>query len=500
MPDALIRTLEQFGGSRRLMLGLVGIGALGVMWALAQWSMKPAMVPVFQGLPMDQVGAMTQRLDEEGIVYTLDGGGSSIVVAEADLPRARVVLAQDGYPAGRHPGWELFDEPAWGMTDFTQRVNYRRALEGELERTISAMRGVESAKVHLAIQKSSVLRRNGPDAEASVVLALRSGSRPEKAMVDGVSSLVAGSVEGLDKENVTVLDDSGRLLSSDDSEFDQEGLTTRQLSIQKEIEDYLEGKAYELVEPVVGTGNIRVRVAATLNFDQIGRTVESFDLEQQATVSEDRAEIIPGTEEQGASSVTVNTVYETPRSVETFSRSGAQLERLTVAVVVNERQVGEGDQSSFQPRTQAELTRVEALVRNALGITDSRGDAVTVVSMSFDERPVVVEPEAEGMDVMALLMAGIRPTVGLAGLILAFVLALRLMGFIKAVPAMAGRASLPAGNESGGGLQSGQSQSLPQESRSASLPRPSGPKLELSDPNITAKVVRAWMNEDGGQG
>jgi hypothetical protein len=121
--------------------------------------------------------------------------------------------------------------------------------------------------------------------------------------------------------------------------------------------------------------------------------------------------------------------------------------------------------------------------------------------MPFDEPPALQEPEPEGMDVMALLLAGIRPTVGLAGLILAFVLALRLMGSIKsAPPAFAGRASLPSGQEGSTNLPSGQSQPLPQDSRAGSLPRPAAPRLELSDPNITAKVVRAWMNEEGGQG
>lgn len=502
MPDALIRVLEQYLGGRRLMLILVGTGALGVIWALAQWSMKPTMVPVAQGIPMEEVGTLAQRLDEEGIAYDLDRGGSSIVVADGDLAQARVILAQSGYPAGGQAGWELFDEPAWGMTDFTQRVNYRRALEGELERTISAMRGVESAQVHLAIQKTSVLRRDTPAAEASVVLALRSGSRPERAMVDGVASLVAGSVEGLDKEWVTVLDDTGRLLSSDDSDSDQEGLTTRQLAIQREVEGYLEDKAYELVEPVVGPGNITVRVAAALNFDELGRTVETFDLEQQTTLSEDRSEIIPGSEEQGASSVTVNTRYETPRSVETFNRSGAQLERLTVAVVVNERQVGEGDQATSQPRTQAELARVEALVRNALGISDARGDAITVVNLPFDLRPTIQTQVEEGTDVMGLVMAGIRPAVGLAALILAFVLSLRLMGSIKSVvPAVAGQGALTSGE---GAAPAVYADNRPQAASGGgptqAVSDTSGGQLQLSDPSITAKVVRAWMNDDGGQG
>lgn len=491
MSDALTRTLEQFGGSRRMMLVLVGAGTLGVMWALAQWAMTPAMVPVFSGLPMEEVGSMTQRLDEEGISYRLERGGSAIAVAEGDMARARVALAQDGYPAGGQPGWELFDQAAWGMTDFTQRVNYRRALEGELERTIGAMRGVDNARVHLAIQKTSVLRQNGPGAEASVVLSLRSGARPEQGMVEGIASLVAGSVEGMEKSNVTVLDNGGRLLSSDDSEFDTAGLTTRQLAIQREVEGYLESKAYQLVEPVLGAGNLTVRVAAALNFDQVGRTVETFDLDQQTTVREDRSEIIPGNEEQGASSLTVNSTFETPRSVETFSRSGAQLERLTVAVVVNDREVDNGGTVTFQPRTSQELGRVEALVRNALGIVDTRGDAITVVSLPFEVIEPLPEAADEGTDVVALVMAGIRPGIGLLGLIMAFVLALRLMNSIKsAAPALAGRASLPAGD-----MGDPSYAAVPGSPASASVPPPPAPRMELADPNITAKVVRAWMKE-----
>jgi flagellar M-ring protein FliF len=493
MPDALVRTFEQFGGNRRIILGLLGAGTLGVMWALAQWAMTPAMVPVFSGLPLEDVAGLTQRLEEEGIAHRLDRGGTAISVAEADLAQARVALAQEGYPAGGQPGWELFDQAAWGMTDFTQRVNYRRALEGELERTIGAMRGVENAQVHLAIQKTSVLRQNGPAAEASVVVSLRSGARPEQAMVEGIASLVAGSVDGMEKGQVTVLDNSGRLLSSDDSEFDAEGLTTRQLAIQKEIEGYLEDKAYELVEPVVGAGNITVRVAAALNFDQMGRTVETFDLDNQATVSEDRSEIIPGTEDQGASSITVNSVFETPRSIETFNRSGAQLERLTVAVVVSDREVGEGEAVTYQPRTAQELARVESLVRNALGVVDDRGDAITVVSLPFDRPEPVAEPVEEGMDVVALVMAGIRPGIGLLGLIMAFVLALRLMNSIKTAPMPPARpASLPASGQ--GEPAYAEMAAVPAAARA--MPAPKGPPIELTDPNITAKVVRAWMKEE----
>ena len=498
MANALTRILDPVAGSRRIMMVAVGAGALGVFWAIAQWAMSPTMVPLFSSLPVESVGEMTQRLDEEGLDYEIQAGGSSLAVSEKDLARARVALAQVGFPAGGKPGWELFDEASWGMTDFTQRVNYRRALEGELERTIGQMRGVQSAQVHLAIQKSSILKPSKTPNGASVVLALRSGARPEKAMVEGVASLVAGSVESMVKENVTVLDDSGRLLSESDEEDQTTGLTTRQLKIQRDFEAYLEDKAYELVEPVVGRGNVTVRVAASLNFDQMGRTVETFDLDQQTTVREDRAEIIPGTEDQGASSITVNSIYETPRTIETFARIGSRVDRMTVAVVVSDKEDDTSGTTEFTTRTPLELTRLEALVRSGLGIDTDRGDAITVVSMPFDREPVALPAEEEGMDIMAMVQAGVRPTIGILALTLAFILALKLLGFMKTLPLGPSRQQALPDTPGGEGLHRSDSHSRFAEPEGGGPQRMGGAqsRVEMTDPSLTARVVKAWMSED----
>ncbi len=495
MPTALTKLLDPVAGGRRLLLALVGIGSVALLWSLSHWAMKPAMVPLFSGLPAESVGEMAQRLDEEGIDYELQSGGATLAVTDKDLARARVTLAQEGFPANGRPGWELFDQAAWGMTDFTQRVNYRRALEGELERTIGQMRGVLAAQVHLAIQKSSILRQDETQNGASVVLALRSGARPERAMVEGVASLVAGSVEGLVKENVTVLDDSGRLLSESAEDLLTTGLTTRQLKIQRDYESYLEDKAYELVEPVVGRGNVTVRVSASLDFDQMGRTVESFDLDQQVTVKEDRSEIIPGTEDQGASSVTVNSVYETPRTVETYARMGSRVERLTVAVVVGDRQEGEGEATQFTPRDRQELTRLESLVRSGLGISEDRGDAITVVSMPFDRDTIVPAEEEAGPDILGLVQAGVRPGIGILALTFAFILGLKTLRLARSIPLGPSEpGSLSPGSQeeiSGAGRAAGK---LASGGGGAGAPA-STPRIELTDPSVTAKVVKAWMNE-----
>lgn len=495
MPNAFNSLLESGTLSRRVMMILVAIGALGVMWAVAQWAMAPTMVPLFSDLPMESVADMAQRLEEEGIDYALQTGGSTLAVPEADLPRARVTLAQGGFPAEGKPGWELFDEASWGMTDFTQRVNYRRALEGELKRTIEQMRGVESAQVHLAIQKSSILKESKTPNGASVVLALRSRATPERAMVEGIASLVAGSVEGLVKENVTVLDDSGHLLSESADDLQSTGLTTRQLKIQRDLESHLEEKAYQLVEPVVGRGNVTVRVAAAMDFDQVGRTVESFDLDQQVTVREDRSEIIPGSEDQGASSVTVNSIYETPKTIETFTRSGSKVDRLTVALVVSDRETGSNGTVTSTPRTQQELTRIESLVRSGLGIDDVRGDAITVVSMPFDREPVEAPQEEAGPDVMAMVQAGVRPTIGILALALAFVLALRLLGLMKTMPLSAGGRTLPRPDDADGLYPEGSGGRIQGGGSSGRGGAGSG-KIEMPDPTLTARVVKAWLSED----
>ncbi len=308
------------GGSQRVVTVLVGLGALAIIWGFSRWGMEPSWVPVSSGLPVEQIGEATQRLDEADIEYRFAGGGSLITVSDRDLARARVMLASEGLTGSlSRPGFELFDQPSWGMTDFTQRVNYRRALEGELERTIGNMSGIESAQVHLALNEDSFLNSSDATGEASVVLRLRSGARAEDAVVGGIQSLVASSVQRLEPENVMVLDDSGRPLSSSASDPSSRR-TGRQLQVQTQMEGYLESKAEALVEQMVGPGNARVRVAVQLNFDQIDRTVQAVDPDQQLVVSEDRSEITPGSDAQGAGSVTTALVFEATRSVETLSR------------------------------------------------------------------------------------------------------------------------------------------------------------------------------------
>src|SRR5918912_232118 len=384
MTESLQPLLEKVGGARRAMIIAVGVGSVALIFGLSRWATAPDWVPAYTSVPLELVGKMTDKLDQAGIKYRLERGGADVMVASSDLARARVVLAREGLPTAGRPGLELFDQPSWGMTDFTQRVNYRRALEGELERTIGKMRGIEAAQVHLALHESSSFRDSNKPSEASVVLKLRGGEEPSRDVVQGIAHLVASSVDGLESEHVTVVDDAGHLLSeSNDSGV--AGLTSHQLNVQREVESYLETKAQQLVAQIVGAANAKVQVSATINFDKVERATQSVDPDKQATSTEERS-------------------------------------------------------------------RIEKLVRSAVGVDESRGDVISVVSVPF----VAAAPSAQSepkADVWSKVQEVQRPALSTLGLVLAFVVALLAIRSLRtparsqvaaaAVPAPAHAAALP---------------------------------------------------------
>jgi len=392
MPDGLRDFLDRLGGWRRIATIGVGLGAIALIVGVSRWATAPAYVPLFNAVSLEESAKITDGLTQASIPYRLERGGADILVTATDLARARVAVAKDGgLPNAGRPGLELFDQPAYAMTDFTQRINYRRALEGELERTIGKMRGIENAQVHLAIHETSTFRSSATPATASVVLKLRSGEDPPTDVVRGISQLVASSVDRLESENVTVVDDAGRLLSTPADRNSAAGLTSRQLEVQTEMEDHFRLKAEEIVAQVVGRGNARVQVAASMNFDRVERTTQTMDPDKQVTATEQKAEIVPGAQ-GGAGSSNQAITYENSKSTEVFAPAAGTVKRLTVAVLVNDKQSGTGDSVRFEKRTPEEIARLDTLVRNAVGFDAARGDQVSVVSVPFAIPAIPVPP------------------------------------------------------------------------------------------------------------
>jgi flagellar M-ring protein FliF len=503
MPDALQQLVTRLGGVRRAMIAGAGLLAIVGIYGISRIVTAPTWVPVLSGVALETVGQLTDRLDQAAVVYKLERGGADILVSATDLARARVVLARNGLPNGGRPGLELFDQPSWSMTDFTQRINYRRALEGELERTIGKMRGVEGAQVHLAIHETSTFRSATTPGEASVVLKVR-GDTPSREVVEGISHLVASSVDGLTSDNVTIVDDAGRLLSVPNDPGSSTGLSSRQLTIQRDVEAGLETKAEALIGQIVGPRNTRVQVAAAMSFDHLERTTQTMDPEKQVTAQEQKAEIVPGAQ-GGAASSNVATTYENSKSTETYSNAIGNVKRLTVAVLVNDKQVGTPQAPKFEPRAAAELSRIESLVRSAVGYDSARGDVVTVMSMPFSVPAApVVEPV-----IPPTLISRVReyqqPTLNTLALVAAFVIGMMAIRALR-VPATAGALAsggsdraqnfLTAGSDDTGAGSTTFADNVPDRVlAAASRVRDKVATSVDERPEVAARLVRAWMKE-----
>ncbi len=507
MPDVLQSVLDRLTAvfGRRGLVAAVGILAVVVLLLVARWGGGPAWAPVLGNVPLEQMGPLTHALDEAKITYRLTAGGSRVEVAEQDLARARVELASRGLPGDAGHGFELFDQPAWGMTDFTQQINYRRALEGELERTIGEMDGVEGARVHLALHQGSVLRRSDRPTEASVVVRMRSVARPTAALVEGITFLVAGSVDELTSEHVTVLDQGGRLLSrsvENDPEF---ALSSRQLELRSRMEAYLEEKAEALVTDVVGSGNVRVQVTADLNLDRVDRTIQAVNPDQSLVTREERTEITPGPTDVGAGSVAYKTDYDATRSVERHTSTGGEIKRLSVAVLVNGTSTA-GDGAASSPG-EPELARLESLVAAAVGLDRSRGDVITVVGIPFDDDPPMLPPARTGPGVWDLVQMLQRPLLTVLALAAVLFLGLRA---IRAVAPQGRMQQQLAGAPPASSLPSGASPELAAKQGGATVAE-KGAQLRkqlspaqaqrmqevtsgvMERPDMAARVVEAWL-------
>lgn len=467
---------------RMVVLGLAAV-LIVVAVAAARMASLPAFVPLQRGLALDEAGAMAEALGRGGIAFRLEGGGTEIAVAESDAARARVLLAQEGVPAGGRPGMELFDRPAWGMSDFTERVTYRRALEGELGRTIGALRGVQRAQVHLALPASSPLRRLDRPAEAAVVVALKADATLSAEQVRGIAQLVSSSVDQLSPENVAVLDDTGRPLSLGGTEEPAAGLSSRQYEAQQGVERALEGKVHALLAAALGPQAVRVQVAARLNFDQVDRTIEAYDTLGQVLRSEQRSDAAPGVgDAPGGPTVMVNE-YLNSRTMERIIGGVGTVTRLTVSAMVDTRSLGAAGELGDTDRD-----RFTALIRDAIGYDEARGDRVTVVAMPFNgvtAAPIsggLPEPEAPaGPGMLEVVSRLAYPVLSLLALLVALVLGWRALprGRAAAAPALLAGEARPGTVGAGGG-----------EPLREQVQRDT-----LAEPQSAARVMRTWLTE-----
>jgi len=386
IPGQLKELFDRLSATQKAsLMALTTITVLAILLLLI-WASRPQYTILFTDLSSSDAGRIRDRLQDEKVSYRLENGGSTIMVPKDRVYDMRLQLAAEGIPAQPGVGYEIFDRTNLGISDFVQKLNYRRALEGELGRTISGLAEVEQARVHVVIPEPSLFKDDKKLTTASVVLKLKGRSHLSEDQTRGITILIARSVEGLNPENVTILDSYGNVLSGMKSADSAIGLSATQIELQHKVEATLASKVQSMLDGVLGPGRSIVRVTTELDFQRIERTREVYDPESAVVRSEERMESVT----KGADTPQIkeeNTLsnYEINKTIEHLVNNGGSILRLSAAVMVDGtyEQTKEG-MREYSPRPPQEMAGLANMVRAALGLREDRGDILEITNIAFD--------------------------------------------------------------------------------------------------------------------
>jgi len=417
MQESLKKILEPFlvlsPGKRWLVGGVVAL-SLAAFTVLIVVANRTDYRPLFANLTSEDAGEIVKKLKEQKVPYRIAADGKAIMVPVDKVYDLRLSLASEGLPQGGGVGYEIFDRKNFGMTEFVQKLNYQRAMQGELSRTISQLAGVEQARVHLVIPEKSLFKEAEKPPTASIVLKIKGNRTLRDSDVQGIVHLVAASVEGLDTDHVTVLDGKGKLLSRSGSQDPTTKLSSSMQETQRTFERATEERLQSLLDKVVGSGKSVARVSATFDFKQVEKFEERYDPEAAAVRSEQRSEEkggggalagVPGVQTNlgrtqgaaqqaaGGSSKSDETLnYEVSRSTARTIEPVGTLAKVSVAILVDGKyetgapgKDGTAAKAKYSPRSPDELQKIEALVKSSVGFNAERGDQLTVANIPFQE-------------------------------------------------------------------------------------------------------------------
>ncbi|WP_092036621.1 flagellar basal-body MS-ring/collar protein FliF [Methylobacterium pseudosasicola] len=407
--------VTKLGPARIAAMAAVTLTLIGFFAFIILRVSRPDMGVLFSDLSMQDSAAVIRELDSRGIRYESKGDtGQTIMAPRADLARLRMDLAGKGLPVQAGVGYEIFDKgDAFSSTNFVQNVNHLRALEGELSRSIRAIGRVQAARVHLVLPERRLFERDRETPSAAIVLKLMGDL--DAGQVRAIRHLAASAVEGLKPERVSIVDERGRLLADGAKDADSNAasaLEDRQLGMERR----LRGQIEDVVAGIVGPGRARVQVNAELDLNRIESRSETFDPEskvvrsaqtrtESAVTGNADGQVTVGNELPGANggdkppapkdATNKNeetTNYEISKVTKTEIAEGGRVKRLSVAVVVDGIYATAPDgKQTYTPRPPAEIERITALVRSAVGFDKARGDQIEVVNLRFAEPPSVPE-------------------------------------------------------------------------------------------------------------
>ena len=522
----------------RLMLG-VGTAALAAVIAVAAiWARTPDYRVLFSNLSDRDGGSVVAALSQMNMPYKFSDVGGVIMVPADKVHDVRLRLASQGLPKGGTVGFELVEAQKFGTTQFQERLNYQRGLEGELARSIMALAAVSTARVHLALPTANGFFREQQKPSASVLVTLHPGRLLERSQIAGIVHLVASSIPDMTPKQVSIIDQSGGLLSTQGDAAQSAGLDPNQLQYLRSTEQAYIARIIEIVEPLVGRGNVKAQVTADIDFTLSESTAEQFrpnqGTEPAAVRSQQVNESSGGQAANGAQGVPgamtnqppvppaapingpgqqlpqagaggaagqpgresrreATTNFEVDKTVRVVRNASGNLKRLTAAVVVNHRRVvDEEGKATLTPLDAKEVEQIQSLVREAIGFTKERGDALNVVNAPFSEEEIpVVEPTPMWKDPSVLsTVRGIGMQLGLVLLGLLAIFGV-IRPALKRLPAPAPR---PGSSSSSTVVANDVSLPPPINLNALSAPSEAALKLARENPATVANVVRGWVN------
>ncbi|WP_321157887.1 flagellar basal-body MS-ring/collar protein FliF [Providencia stuartii] len=423
---------SRFKTSPKIPLMIAGAAAIAVVVALLLWLRSPDYRVLLSNLSAKDGGDIVSQLTQMNVPYQIADNGSAILVPADKVHELRLKLAQSGLPKGGNTGFELLDKEQFGISQFSEQVNYQRALEGELSRTIESLSPVQNARVHLAIPKPTLFVREQKLPTASVTVGLLPGRMLDEGQINAIIHMVSSSVTGLTASNVTIVDQTGRLLTNNDNS--QQSANNAQIKMTKEMESHLKQRIEDIISPLVGRANVHAQVTAQMDFSKVEQTSEEYKPNQTPNSAAIRSRQnshsmqnnasgtggVPGalsnqppsapsapittdkkeqTSQQSSASHNGSshsqsdetTNYEVDRKISHTQRQIGVVERLSVAVIINYLpQEGENG-PQMQPLSPEMMEQIESLTREAMGYSTDRGDSLSITNSLFTNDSVVEE-------------------------------------------------------------------------------------------------------------
>jgi flagellar M-ring protein FliF len=487
--DGLLHAVRNMGPMRLAVMGAVVLIMGGFFIYITTRLAAPDLDLLYADMDTKDASRVAQVLSAEGITYQLSVNGTSVSVPGKEVARARLILADQGIPGGGSIGYEIFDEQSsMGTTNFVQNLNMVRALEGELAKSIQTIKIVNSARVHLVLPKRELFSRERQEASASIVLRMSGSARLEKDQILAVQHLVATSVPDLLPSRVSIVDDKGKLLAAGfEDENDVSAMADKTADRRKRFENKMARTIEGLLEQTVGFGKVRAEVSAVMDFDRVSVEEEAFDPDGQVVRSTQTIELnanardsegappvsvgtnlpdptfqsVEGVSSSNSETRTEETVnFEITRTVTNHVREIGEVQKLSVAVLIDGRRVENEETGDFEyaSRTDDELLLYSTLVKGAIGYDVSRGDIVEIINLEFEDFEA---PEEElefffGMDKNDMLKLAEFLVLGIVAILVILLvvrpLISRMFDTIPQAAALAGEHLLADQSDSAGAL------------------------------------------------